>query len=40
MIDGIGTISTTKQIMIDGIGTISTTKQITTDAIDHYLFCC
>jgi hypothetical protein len=35
MIDGISTISTSKQIMIDSISTISTT-----DAIDHYLFCC
>ena len=33
MIDGISTISTTKQIMIDGISTISTTKQIMIDGI-------
>jgi hypothetical protein len=33
MIDGISTISTTKQIIIDGISTISTTKQIMIDGI-------
>ena len=33
MIDGIGTISTSKQIMIDDISTISTSKQIMIDGI-------